>query len=67
MDAPIYEAGNIAWMLTSTALVWFMIPGVGYFYSGMARQKNALSLIIACVLSLVVVSMEVRIDAFNIN
>jgi Amt family ammonium transporter len=25
-----YNAGDIAWMLTATALVFFMIPGVGY-------------------------------------
>jgi Amt family ammonium transporter len=25
-----YQAGDIAWMLTSTALVLLMIPGVGY-------------------------------------
>jgi Amt family ammonium transporter len=24
-----YNAGDIAWMLTSTALIMFMIPGVG--------------------------------------
>lgn len=56
--APTFSAGDIAWVLTSTALVWLMIPGVGYFYSGMARRKNALSLIMCCVLSLVVVSFQ---------
>lgn len=25
-----YNAGDIAWMITSTALVLLMIPGVGY-------------------------------------
>jgi len=25
-----YESGDIAWMITSTALVLLMIPGVGY-------------------------------------
>ncbi|KAG9249658.1 ammonium transporter 1 [Emericellopsis atlantica] len=40
-----YEAGDIAWILTSTALVLLMIPGVGFFYSGLARRKSALSLI----------------------
>lgn len=25
-----YQAGDIAWMLTSTALVLLMVPGVGY-------------------------------------
>ena len=40
-----YQAGDIAWMLTSTALVLLMIPGVGFFYSGLARRKSALSLL----------------------
>lgn len=62
-SSPTYQTGDVAWILTSTALVWLMIPGVGYFYSGMARQKNALSLIMACVLSLVVVSVEVTKNA----
>ena len=32
-------------MITATALVLLMIPGVGFFYSGLARRKSALSLI----------------------
>ncbi|KAG9788855.1 ammonium transporter-like protein, partial [Aureobasidium melanogenum] len=40
-----YNAGDIAWMITATALVLLMIPGVGFFYSGLARRKSALSLI----------------------
>ncbi|KAL1848169.1 hypothetical protein VTK73DRAFT_10172 [Phialemonium thermophilum] len=40
-----YETGDISWMITATALVLLMIPGVGFFYSGLARRKSALSLI----------------------
>lgn len=40
-----YTSGDIAWLITSTALVLLMIPGVGFFYSGLARRKSALSLI----------------------
>jgi Amt family ammonium transporter len=29
--------GDIAWVLASTALVWIMVPGVGFFYSGLLR------------------------------
>ncbi|RIB20969.1 ammonium transporter 1 [Gigaspora rosea] len=50
--------GDIAWVMASTALVFLMIPGVGYFYSGMARSKNALSLIMISVLSAAVVSFQ---------
>jgi hypothetical protein len=55
------DQGHTAWIMVSTALVFIMIPGVGYFYSGMARSKNALSLIMLSVLSLAVVSVQVYI------
>ena len=32
--------GNTAWMLLSTALVLFMVPGLALFYGGMVRSKN---------------------------
>lgn len=53
-----YESGDIAWMLTSTALVLLMIPGVGFFYSGLARRKSALSLIWLSVMATAVVSFQ---------
>lgn len=33
------------WVLMSSALVMLMIPGLGFFYGGMVRQKNVLSTI----------------------
>lgn len=39
-----YEAGDIAWIITSTALVLLMVPGAGLFYAGLGRRKSALSL-----------------------
>lgn len=59
--ATVYNGGDIAWTLASTALVWLMVPGVGFFYSGLLRRKNALSLIYLSVAVLGVVSFEVRI------
>ena len=37
--------GNIACILTSAALVLFMIPGLALFYGGMVRAKNALNML----------------------
>jgi ammonium transporter, Amt family len=38
------NAGDTAWMLTSTALVLMMtIPGLALFYAGMVRKKNILA------------------------
>ncbi|MGB0502134.1 MAG: ammonium transporter, partial [Acidimicrobiales bacterium] len=37
--------GNTAWMLISTALVLFMVPGLALFYGGMVRSKNVLNML----------------------
>ena len=35
--------GDGAWMLTSSALVLLMTPGVSFFYGGMVDHKNIIS------------------------
>ncbi len=39
------ESGDVAWMLISTALVVFMVPGLALFYGGMTRTKNVLNML----------------------
>jgi Amt family ammonium transporter len=36
------DSGTTAWMLTSTALVLLMVPGLALFYGGLVRTKNVL-------------------------
>jgi ammonium transporter, Amt family len=40
--APATDTGAAAWMLTSTALVLLMVPGLAMFYGGLVRTKNVL-------------------------
>ena len=48
--APAFNSGDIAWMLTSSVLVLMMlVPGLGLFYAGMVRKKNALAVLMQCV------------------
>ncbi len=42
---PSYDAGAVAWILASAALVLFMTPGLAFFYGGMVRSKNVLSML----------------------
>lgn len=37
------NSGDIAWMLTSSALVLLMTPGLAFFYGGMVKRKNVLN------------------------
>ena len=35
------DSGDTAWVLTCSALVLLMTPGLALFYGGLARSKNA--------------------------
>ena len=39
------SSGDVAWVLTSCALVLFMTPGLALFYGGMVRSKNILNML----------------------
>jgi len=39
------DTGATAWTLASTALVLLMTPGLAFFYAGMVRSKNVLSVL----------------------
>jgi len=65
--AIVYNLGDIAWIAASMALVWIMIPGVGLFYSGLLRRKNALSMIWTSLASIAVVSFQVCSLRYYVN
>ncbi|HPT38218.1 MAG TPA: ammonia channel protein, partial [Methanothrix sp.] len=56
-EATINGADN-AWVLISSALVLIMIPGVGLFYGGMVRKKNAISTIIFSFAIMGIISLQ---------
>lgn len=56
-DVAINAADN-AWVLISAALVLIMIPGVGLFYGGMVRKKNAISTIIFSFAIMGIISLQ---------
>jgi len=54
----VYNLGDIGFIIMAMALVWVMVPGVGFFYSGLLRRKNALSMIYTSLASIAVVSFQ---------
>ena len=49
VSADELSGADTAWILTSTALVLFMtIPGLAFFYAGLVRKKNVLSVLMQC-------------------
>ncbi|KAH7100213.1 ammonium transporter [Auriculariales sp. MPI-PUGE-AT-0066] len=54
----VYNLGDISFVLVATVLVWVMTPGLGFFYSGLLRRKNALSMIYLSMGTLAIVSFQ---------
>ena len=42
------NAGDTGFMLICTALVFFMTPGLAFFYGGLVRRKNVVNTMMAC-------------------
>jgi Amt family ammonium transporter len=55
---PTLNSGDVAWILTSSAIVLMMtIPGLALFYGGLVRAKNVLSIFMQCLITLSIVSV----------
>jgi Amt family ammonium transporter len=52
------DSGDTAWMLTSSALVMLMMPGLALFYAGMVRKKNVLGTMMHSMAVLGIIGVE---------
>jgi ammonium transporter, Amt family len=52
------DSGATAWILASTALVMLMTPAVGFFYGGLVRRKNLISMITLSFVAFALVSIQ---------
>ncbi len=57
IDDPALSAGDTAWMLTATAMVLLMTPGLAFFYGGMIQPKNVISTMLQSFIAMGIVSM----------
>ncbi len=62
-----FDAGNTTWVLVSTALVMFMVPGLALFYGGMVRAKNVLSMLMNNIFCLGIVSVLWVVVAYSLS
>jgi len=53
----VIDPGDTAFILTASALVMFMTPGLALFYGGLVRQKNVLSTVMHSFIALGVISL----------
>ncbi|MFA5879959.1 MAG: ammonium transporter [Candidatus Margulisiibacteriota bacterium] len=58
---------DITFMLISTALVMFMTPGLAFFYGGLVRRKNILSVLMQCFILLGILSIQWVLIGYSLS
>jgi len=61
------NTGDTAWILVCAALVFIMTPGVAFFYGGMARRKNILSILTQCFAIICLVSLQWVLFGYSLS
>jgi Amt family ammonium transporter len=60
------SAGDTAWVLAGAALVLLMTPGLAFFYGGLVRKKNVLSVLMQCFAVLCIVSVQWAVFGYSL-
>jgi Amt family ammonium transporter len=61
------DAADTAWILTATALVLLMTPGLSFFYAGMVRTKNVVSTLLQSFMAMAVISLLWVVVGFSLS
>ena len=61
------DSGDTAWVLISSALVMLMTPGLAFFYGGLVRRKNVLSILMQCFMILCLVSLQWMLIGYSLS
>jgi Amt family ammonium transporter len=64
---PKIDSGDTAWVLMSAALVMLMTPGLAFFYGGLVRRKNYLSVLMQCFVALALLSIQWVIFGYSLS
>ena len=56
--APTIDTGDTAWIIVATALVFLMTPGLAFFYGGLVRKKNILSILMQCFMLVCIITLQ---------
>jgi len=64
---PAINSGDTAWVLVSAALVMLMTPALAFFYGGLVRRKNMLSVLMQCLMILCLISLQWVVFGYSLS
>lgn len=62
----VINNGNVAFMVIATVLVFIMIPGLAFFYGGLADKKNSLTMMMYTFLTIGIVTVLWVLGGFSL-
>jgi ammonia channel protein AmtB len=62
----VSNPADTTFLFTASCLVFLMTPGLGFFYSGLVRQKNAAATIFISVITIVIVGIQWYFIGFSL-
>jgi Amt family ammonium transporter len=65
--APAINTGDTAWILICAALVFLMTPGLAFFYGGLVRRKNILSILMQCFMLACLMSLQWVLVGYSLS
>lgn len=63
----VIDTGDTAWLLVSAALVLFMTPGLAFFYGGLVRRKNMLSVLMQCFMIMCLITIQWVVIGYSLS
>ncbi len=64
---PVINTGDTAWVLLSAAFVFLMTPGLAFFYGGLVRKKNMLSVLMQCFMLMCIITLQWVIFGYSLS
>ncbi|MDD5217664.1 MAG: ammonium transporter [Candidatus Omnitrophica bacterium] len=65
--AAAVNSGDTAWVLISAGLVFLMTPGLAFFYGGLVRKKNILSILMQCFILLCLITLQWVLFGYSLS
>jgi ammonium transporter, Amt family len=61
------DTGDTAWVLICIGLVLFMTPGLAFFYGGLVRRKNMLSILMQCFTLMCLITIQWVVVGYSLS
>lgn len=61
------DSGDTAWVLVSASFVLLMTPALAFFYGGLVRRKNMLSVLMQCMMAMGIITLQWVLGGYSLS